>query len=1025
MGLDFIIKLNVILLTNLCVVWEFSMKKYQMERLQKTLTLLAVMFFTVGSAPLEAEAVSEGLSFSQTPPPGQVSPFIDDEGIWVLPERWQDSEQSLSSGVRDASTADNFGYLWDDSVSPAWIDATTGINTSLSGASGGQYHGPVELGFSFPYYENIYDELYIAASGFLTFTDSDSWPNQSQIPASGEPNNVIAPYWAPLYLSEGASPGSVHYLQGGEAPERFFVVEWDDVAGGSPGDPTGRDDRYHFQVILYESGDILFHYAQMTSVGNSYCASAGIEDAMGTDGLNYLPFCTPAPSDRAVLFSRPAPAARMRVSPTYQSSFISPGTSASLPLSVSNLGDLGEDTFELTADANWSLAFLAADGTTPLVDTNGDGTIDTGPLAQYETRQIFLEVTAPTGLSVGSGDSLALTVISSIAPDKSQTVELQLAVSSRFAQVFRDDANGAMSLLLAQPAGSEVIKTTGDAWWGYNPVITETREGNFLYLWQRWRYLDGSSILVAELEFTLLDYAGNLLKPVTRLVDHSAATFVTLDEEPVLTVAPDGSIGVAWRRRVMREGEENWNLYFAILNSEGELRHGPYNLTQNEDWYQSDPVSMGVPRFQSVHLEANQDNTFGLIWHRESTEDPAGPCTDNCTLDDIYYSIWNTDGQKIKPITRLTTDTPGMGEGYSSPAIQPLAGGRWLLVYSHLPGGMAFSVMDSEGNLIRGRSFIGRYGWSPAAAQLSESGRIMIAWTAWSDVNPQIYYVVLEDDTYASVSGPTVLTQPAATTGGDFASLTTDSMGHAILTWMDFSSISRHHLYYALLDENGALLTDPMIFYTAQNGADATGYVETGFSGYSLTSNRQFLDVAAAYWAAGSIERLYDAGITTGCELNPPRFCPEQSTTRAQMAVLLGRAIYGAADVPPVPEAPTFADVPVSYWAASWIEQLYKDGLTHGCETEPLRYCPENNVTRAEMAAFLVRALHGDTFVPPEPTGIFADVPATYWAAPWIEQLYHDGITNGCAVSPLRYCPEGSTTRAEISTFLVRSFDVP
>jgi len=341
------------------------------------------------------------------------------------------------------------------------------------------------------------------------------------------------------------------------------------------------------------------------------------------------------------------------------------------------LGDLGEDTFELTADANWSFAFLAADGTTPLIDSNGDGTIDTGPLAQRETRQIFLEVTAPSDLSIGSGDSLALTVISSIDPEKTQTVQLQAAVSSRFAQVFRDDANGAMSLLLAQPAGSEIIKTTADAWWGYNPIITETREGNFLYLWQRWRYL--ASTLVAELEYTLLDYAGNTLKPVTRLVDHSAATLETYDEEPVLAVAPDGSIGVAWRRRVVRAGEENWNLYFAILNGTGALIHGPYNLTQNEAWYHDNPPAFGVPRFYNVHLGANHDNTFALTWHRESTEVPAGSCASDCTLDDIYYSIWNTDGQQIKPPTQLTADTLGIGEGYSSPAIQSLTGGRLVI----------------------------------------------------------------------------------------------------------------------------------------------------------------------------------------------------------------------------------------------------------------------------------------------------------------------------------------------------------
>jgi len=51
----------------------------------------------------------------------------------------------------------------------------------------------------------------------------------------------------------------------------------------------------------------------------------------------------------------------------------------------------------------------------------------------------------------------------------------------------------------------------------------------------------------------------------------------------------------------------------------------------------------------------------------------------------------------------------------------------------------------------------------------------------------------------------------------------------------------------------------------------------------------------------------------------------------------------------------TFIDVPTTYWAWDWIERLYHAGVTTGCiPTSPMRYCPENNVTRAEMAKFLV-----------------------------------------------------------------------
>ncbi|HNA90341.1 MAG TPA: choice-of-anchor Q domain-containing protein, partial [Anaerolineales bacterium] len=65
-----------------------------------------------------------------------------------------------------------------------------------------------------------------------------------------------------------------------------------------------------------------------------------------------------------------------------------------------------------------------------------------------------------------------------------------------------------------------------------------------------------------------------------------------------------------------------------------------------------------------------------------------------------------------------------------------------------------------------------------------------------------------------------------------------------------------------------------------------------------------------------------------------------------------------------------FNDVPASYWANAFIERLYIAGITGGCGNSPLIYCPENPVTRAQMAVFLEKALHGSAFIPP-------NVPAT------------------------------------------------
>ncbi len=126
----------------------------------------------------------------------------------------------------------------------------------------------------------------------------------------------------------------------------------------------------------------------------------------------------------------------------------------------------------------------------------------------------------------------------------------------------------------------------------------------------------------------------------------------------------------------------------------------------------------------------------------------------------------------------------------------------------------------------------------------------------------------------------------------------------------------------------------------------------------------------------------------------------------------------GVLTVNPVPVA-IFADVPLSYWANNHIERLYSAGITGGCSTVPLNYCPTKPVTRAQMAIFLVRAMHGVGFTPPSATGVFADVPVGSFGADFIEQLATDGITSGCGGG--NFCPNSIVTRSQMAIFLVRA----
>ena len=117
-----------------------------------------------------------------------------------------------------------------------------------------------------------------------------------------------------------------------------------------------------------------------------------------------------------------------------------------------------------------------------------------------------------------------------------------------------------------------------------------------------------------------------------------------------------------------------------------------------------------------------------------------------------------------------------------------------------------------------------------------------------------------------------------------------------------------------------------------------------------------FTDVACPSQFADWIEELGHMQITSGCHDFPPAYCPDALVTRAQTAVFILKTLHGSNYVPP-PCTGIFADVACpGAFAADWIEDLYNSGVTAGCSTAPLKYCPDGPVSRGQMAVFIVRA---------------------------------------------------------------------
>ena len=162
----------------------------------------------------------------------------------------------------------------------------------------------------------------------------------------------------------------------------------------------------------------------------------------------------------------------------------------------------------------------------------------------------------------------------------------------------------------------------------------------------------------------------------------------------------------------------------------------------------------------------------------------------------------------------------------------------------------------------------------------------------------------------------------------------------------------------------------------------------------------------------GSIEAIAAAEITLGC--NPPandRFCPSESVTRGQMAAFLNRGL-GL----PTAVVDQFLDDDSSTFEED-INAIAQAGITLGCNPpDNDRFCPDDSVTRAQMATMLTRALGLDSAAP----DLFSDdTGSTHEGA--INAIGAAGITTGCESTGLNFCPDDPVTRQQMASFLARA----
>ncbi|HEY7113741.1 MAG TPA: S-layer homology domain-containing protein, partial [Thermoanaerobaculia bacterium] len=216
-----------------------------------------------------------------------------------------------------------------------------------------------------------------------------------------------------------------------------------------------------------------------------------------------------------------------------------------------------------------------------------------------------------------------------------------------------------------------------------------------------------------------------------------------------------------------------------------------------------------------------------------------------------------------------------------------------------------------------------------------------------------------------------------------------------------------------------------------------------------LHVGRSFADVPVSQPFYKRIETLLHSGITAGC--TPTAYCPGAVVSRSEMAIFIAKGIAGGGTA--IPASGTvgadaysckpggvslFTDVPPTDVACKHVHFIAAQNVTLGCSAD--LYCPGDDVTRVQMAAFIAKAIvapGGAAAIPktygPDPvTGFsyscdtgspaihFSDVPASDPFCKHIHYLWAKGVVDGCTATT--YCPNDNVTRDAMAKFLVNGF---
>ncbi|MEE8392144.1 MAG: hypothetical protein V3S14_15300, partial [Anaerolineae bacterium] len=326
-------------------------------------------------------------------------------------------------------------YAISDSVTGGvtynWVEVSssgTPVNmapfTLLSGDNWGSV--PINIGFYFPFYDNVYQNLRVSTNGYIYFGATAAAGGQTPmfIGSASPPNDFIAPFGANLYMHPDVSRVYIDQ-QGTQTVIEFVDALW----------CCGLNDPHTFEIILYRDGRILTQYRQVRYATNpNERVVAGIENSDGSDGIayyqNWFQEDTSLDDGLAVLYD-PGDSifGHVILDPPNQLWWDDPGQTGNFGVTLFNLTGIS-DTFDVTYTLSVSSSTVPTSQWPVFVPSTAAVT-GTGIISNLGTSTFQVTATIPITADWWDMATLYITASATTSPTISNTVSIDYGVAQR------------------------------------------------------------------------------------------------------------------------------------------------------------------------------------------------------------------------------------------------------------------------------------------------------------------------------------------------------------------------------------------------------------------------------------------------------------------------------------------------------------------------------------------------------------------------------------------------------------------